>query len=393
MTRRKMTFGAPWDLLGLAGLLVPFVIHLLNRSRGRVVHVGTVRFLRPAPWRRRFLFVVREKWLLLLRMLLLALLAVWMAEPRLTIFQSGFSDRHAFVSQHAWSRLNADRRGEIVRESARAGIPLKLLARGFPDVAELDSKALGSASMSAWGQLHLLAELPTHHTITVYALESGAERGFERPAMVDRVDWRWIRDFQTDNAAAMKLAIVASTDREEDRRYVAAAIEALSEERALSFPLTFGDPMDADVIFQLGGAESVVPPGCLLIRDQPVVGDAAAEFEFHGERYSVRLTPTPPGPGRALLTTTGGQTLARLDAGGVQWMSRFHPDACGIVASDQFPFLLKEWFVDLAVINPRALRSESRPKRADALSVGLAVFIALLWLLERWSSERRRRHA
>ncbi len=76
-----MSFLTPLFLLGLAGLAVPIVIHLIQRERKNVVHFPSLMFLRRIPYqsvrRRR----IRNWPLLLLRLAALALIVLAFARP------------------------------------------------------------------------------------------------------------------------------------------------------------------------------------------------------------------------------------------------------------------------------------------------------------------------
>jgi hypothetical protein len=76
-----MSFLTPLFLLGLAGLAVPVIIHLIQRERKNVVHFPSLMFLRRVPYqsvqRRR----IRNWPLLLLRLAALALIVAAFARP------------------------------------------------------------------------------------------------------------------------------------------------------------------------------------------------------------------------------------------------------------------------------------------------------------------------
>src|SRR5688500_6460590 len=76
-----MSFLTPLFLLGLAGLAVPVIIHLIQRERKNVVHFPSLMFLQRIPYqsvrRRR----VRNWPLLLLRLAALALIVAAFARP------------------------------------------------------------------------------------------------------------------------------------------------------------------------------------------------------------------------------------------------------------------------------------------------------------------------
>src|SRR5437870_7056440 len=75
-----MGFSFPLMLLGLAGVAIPIIIHLLNRRRYNVVDWGAMQFLQVSETTRRRL-LIEELLLMLLRMGLIALLVLALAAP------------------------------------------------------------------------------------------------------------------------------------------------------------------------------------------------------------------------------------------------------------------------------------------------------------------------
>src|SRR5262249_17743855 len=70
----------PWMLLGLSAIIIPPIIHLLNRRRFEVVDWGAMQFLQLSEVVRRRLFL-EELLLMLLRMVLIAVLVLALAGP------------------------------------------------------------------------------------------------------------------------------------------------------------------------------------------------------------------------------------------------------------------------------------------------------------------------
>jgi hypothetical protein len=70
----------PWMLAGLAGVLLPVLAHLLSRKRYDTVQWGAMQFLELDPSARRNLHL-EDLLLLLVRMALIALLAIAMSRP------------------------------------------------------------------------------------------------------------------------------------------------------------------------------------------------------------------------------------------------------------------------------------------------------------------------
>ena len=83
----------PAALAALAALIVPLLIHLARRSEQRPADFAALRWLRQKPKpRHRIRF---DEWpLLWLRLLLLALLALWLARPVLFIARRGLHDEN-----------------------------------------------------------------------------------------------------------------------------------------------------------------------------------------------------------------------------------------------------------------------------------------------------------
>lgn len=75
-----LPFHAPWMLLGLAGLAIPVLVHLLNRRRFDAIEWGAMQFLQVSQTTRRRL-LLEELLLLLLRLGLIALLVLALAAP------------------------------------------------------------------------------------------------------------------------------------------------------------------------------------------------------------------------------------------------------------------------------------------------------------------------
>src|SRR5215468_11328665 len=76
-----MTFGLnTWMLAGLVALLIPPLIHLLNRRRYDVVDWGAMQFLQVSEVTRRRI-LIEEVLLMALRMGLIAVLVLALAQP------------------------------------------------------------------------------------------------------------------------------------------------------------------------------------------------------------------------------------------------------------------------------------------------------------------------
>ncbi len=77
-----LTFGAPWFLAGLAGLLAPLLIHLINKERATPLRFPSVRFITRSALPQRGRRSPRDWLLLLLRLLFFAAVVIALAQPR-----------------------------------------------------------------------------------------------------------------------------------------------------------------------------------------------------------------------------------------------------------------------------------------------------------------------
>ena len=70
----------PWMLAGLAGVALPVIAHLLSKKKYDIVSWGAMQFLKLGQETRRRVWL-EDLWLLLLRMALIAWLAIALARP------------------------------------------------------------------------------------------------------------------------------------------------------------------------------------------------------------------------------------------------------------------------------------------------------------------------
>lgn len=175
-----MSFGllAPIALAALAAWLVPLLLHLARRDATRPTPFAALRWLREKPRpRRRLRF---DDWpLLLVRLLLLALVALWLAWPVL----------HGATAPARWTVVVPGVVDDAIPASAEGDAPSRWLAPGFPLIDASNAPAPGAASVSS-----LLRELdmalPADTALTVIAPDviDGADGG--TVALSRALDWR-----------------------------------------------------------------------------------------------------------------------------------------------------------------------------------------------------------
>ncbi|SMC65868.1 BatA domain-containing protein [Cellulophaga tyrosinoxydans] len=77
-----MTFGNPFYLWTLLGLLVPIAIHLWSKKEAKIIKIGSVKFLTPSDSKQSSRLKLNELWLLFLRMFIISILAIILSEPQ-----------------------------------------------------------------------------------------------------------------------------------------------------------------------------------------------------------------------------------------------------------------------------------------------------------------------
>jgi hypothetical protein len=118
-----VTFLAPLALWGLLALAIPLLLHLRRRRVGRTIQVGSLKHLETAPTAERRGPRVRDPLRLLLRLAIIALVALLLAEPVLPRPQG--DDLPVILADSGAAPWDAIAR---VDDSLPPGIPLTVVA-------------------------------------------------------------------------------------------------------------------------------------------------------------------------------------------------------------------------------------------------------------------------
>lgn len=371
----------PAALGALAALLIPLVIHIARRTEGRTVDFAALRWLDPQPRPRRRVRI-DEWWLLAVRLLLLAALALWLAKPILW----GVEDTRRVVA--VAPGLNAAAVG--ADEDDR----LIWLAPTFPTVGDATPTRPANI-VSLIRQLD--AELPpeTPVELVVPATLDGVDA--ERPRLSRRVTWRVVPQSipaeLPEPTLPPALVVRYSPDAQEGVRYFRAAATAWSAPGTVpSFDAAPADrPLEAEsrylvwlapgrlpepiVAWIEGGGVALLssdvrapPDGALSVAWRDPVGEPLAFAGQLGEGRVLQLTRAlEPAAIPQLLEPDFPDALARMLAPSpapARVAAVNHAPLPGGMVYDQPPFDLRPW---------------------------LALLIALIFGVERWLATRRRR--
>lgn len=166
----------PAGLAALLALAIPVVIHIARRTESRTVDFAALRWLDAAPKPRRSL-TIDERLLLAFRLILLAILALILAQP---VLWGAADDRRVVAVAPG---VSPDFAAQVVADDDHA----VRLAPGFP---ELDGSAPAPSSDLISLIRQLDAELPPGAPLTVVvpAVLDGVDA--ERPRLSRQVEWR-----------------------------------------------------------------------------------------------------------------------------------------------------------------------------------------------------------
>lgn len=370
----------PAALGALAALLIPLIIHIARRTESRTVDFAALRWLEAKP-KPRLRPRIDERWLLALRLLLLAALALWLARPVLWNFSD---DRRVLGVAPGIS-------SGLVDSIAGTGDHVVWLAPGFPRF-DGSSPAATASTTSLIRQLD--AELPpeTPLTFVVPEIIDGADA--QRPILSREVEWVVTEATPaTRESAALSVPVLSvrhAPGATDPVRYFRAAASAWApagtEARVQIAPVT--TPVDRNI-----GALIWTAPGDL---PGPVV-----RWIRNGGIALLSAETRLPIEGNATVVwrDSTGQSLATAEGAGrgrvVRLTRPLVPAALPELLEPDFPDILLALLVPPPVPSRVAAEDHAPLEGASPydqppfdLRPWLALLIALLFGAERWMATR-----
>ena len=178
-----MFFLNPSFLWALLGVFVPLAIHLWNKKEGKTIKVGSIKLLQESASRKSSSIKLNEFWLLLLRMLLIAILVFIMAEPRLH-YKTRNSPITYLVEKSLLSSLEVKKLTDSLDNKAE----VRFLETDFPEYEPEDVKNTFSETPNYWKLARQMENLKTD-SIVVFtnAFVSGVKG--KRPEICKNIHW------------------------------------------------------------------------------------------------------------------------------------------------------------------------------------------------------------
>jgi hypothetical protein len=372
---------APLGLIALAALALPVLIHLIRRSERKEVDFAALRWLSQRNRPRKQLRL-HDRVLLMLRLLLIAVLALLLAQP--VRFPRGEAGA-------VWVGVSP----EIDPSAARAAVNAPTaewhwLVPGFPSI---DNAALPAEAPLASLIREADALLPSATRLSLVVPQTLNGLDAERLRLGHDVDWHPLPTPQPPpvaNAAAPVLHVFVRSagTRDEERIVVRALVKAwraAGREVLLDESAAESIPADTTLLFWLGG--------------EP---DAAAQRWIAAGGRAI-ASSVPKAAAAVVMTTEDGQPLLRDAAVGRGHLFAF--DAA--LTPQALPVLLDPGFPQKLLVQIEPPRPEVSTAAAAAISLQkiepaprgppvpldhwVALVAAVLFLLERlWATRRRR---
>ena len=374
----------PLGLIALAGLIVPLLIHLVRQSDNVVIDFPALRWLRESVRpRRRLRF--EDLWLLLARLLLVALAALLVSMP---VLNGSWRGARHWIAVVPGVDIDAAR-----QKIGDASAEWHWLADGFP-VTDKPVAASNSSFSSLLRELD--GELPNDDTLSVIVPDEVQGLDAQRITVGRAFDWVVLPSPLKSEVPAKPvehvLALRHQSTNDEGLRYIRAAVGAWDagddahwtiddQASAVAFPpstdalIWLGAPLPDSIeawVSEGGRAlviDDALTQGAVLWRDDQ--GSALARDEVLGSGHLIHLR----GP------LTAAALPALLDA-----------DFSMRLQALLTPASLPPSRADAAEIQPR-LSIEALPRftQTTDLAAWMGLLIGFVFLIERWLATRRRR--
>jgi hypothetical protein len=379
---------APFGLVALAALALPLLIHLVRRLELTTTPFPALRWIaeRVRPQRR---LRVERPWLLLLRLLLLALLAVLLARP---VWDGGVPASRPWAVVAPGVDLSAAR--------AAAGdldAQWHWLAPGFP---RTDEAAPSAAAPVASLLRELDAQLPSGQVLAAIVPARLDGLDGERPQLSRKVDWRVVPGQAPSpsppSPAPIRLAVRYAPEAESSLRYLRAAVAAWNQREADRYVLD-AQPADAPLDDASNWLVWLAPRSPAL--------------ERWLERGGTALVAEAGDGGEPLWRDAAGRVLARSASVGrgraIGLSGALTPAALPLLLDADFPDRLRAALDGPPLAPTRATAAAAQPRHdaqvhgawlrstanARPLDPWLAALVAVLFLLERLVATRAARPA
>ncbi|WP_182952958.1 BatA domain-containing protein [Pedobacter gandavensis] len=324
----------PIGLIALAGLLIPLIIHLWKLKQGKTLQIGSIALLgASSPFTSRS-YQITDWLLLFLRMLLIALLAFFLAEPYFFKKNTGNGLQKGWVlTEKAYFPILYKTEKKSLDSLLLAGYELHDFGLGFqkmslndtvPVSSGIDTSSFRKAAKLSYPALlnELNARIEPDFPVYLYADHRLQHLEGDLPQVDYRLIWKEIKGTDTlatwRNTFANKTfeasssptltsfkrlddpreesvikVLIYETEHPEDVKYLKAAIQAIAQETKRKIELiAFNDNISSDLSFDVGFWISTKPVSKAFFNH---MSDTGRLFNYAGEKLSMTNSWLEPG--------------------------------------------------------------------------------------------------
>ena len=194
-----MSFLNPTYLWALLGLLIPIAIHLWSKKEGKTIKVGSIELLRESESKQTSSIQPNELWLLLLRMLVISLVTLVLAEPQLKLKSKNTAITYVIEP----SLLKHEKASSIINSIVDVTGDIRLLKHGFSEIDAIDLENLTSETPNYW---QLAKEMQNIATDSIVVFTKALASGFKgmRPSIHKNIEWILIETEENIEKLAIK---------------------------------------------------------------------------------------------------------------------------------------------------------------------------------------------
>lgn len=178
-----MSFLNPTYLWALLGLLVPIAIHLWSKKEGKTIKVGSIELLRESESKQTSSIKPNELWLLVLRMLVISLVTLILAEPQLKLKSKNAAVTYLIEP----SLLKLEKASSILNSIDDSG-NIRLLIPNFPELTNINLENITAKTPNYW---QLAEEMQNIASDSIVVYTKALASGFKgmRPSIHKNIEW------------------------------------------------------------------------------------------------------------------------------------------------------------------------------------------------------------
>ena len=214
-----MFFLNPTYLWALLGLAVPIAIHLWSKKEGKTIKIGSIQLLSEADSKQNSSIKLNELLLLLIRMSLLTLVVVIMAEPQIKRDLENIKLTYLVEPSLVKNKTIVTLLDTITTETS-----FRLLQKGFP---EFNLDEIPNTSETVPNYWQLAQEMNELHSDSIIVFTNGFLKGLKgkRPEINANIEWIILDEGRTSEH------IIKATKKDEELEL----FSSVSSSRSLSF--------------------------------------------------------------------------------------------------------------------------------------------------------------